>query len=147
MKNTLLILSLTSMLISCASTSTKQEKKEYLDLTNDIDNSMLAKYWKISERVEPKYPMKAAMQKISGCVELLIGINEKGEVQGFKINNSYPKRLFDENAQAALQTWKYIPTKENVTNQPVLTLVQMDFQFSKDVVDSSFKKHCTLEGV
>lgn len=141
MKNPLLVL-LTSMLISCTSTSNKQEEKEYLDLTNDIDNSMLAKYWKISERVSPKYPMKAAMQKISGCVQLLIGINEKGEVQGYKINKSYPKRLFDENAEAALLTWKYIPTKENITNQPVLTLVQMDFQFTKGVLDNDVKKHC-----
>ncbi|MBA6225187.1 energy transducer TonB [Colwellia sp. MB02u-18] len=95
-----------------------------------------------NERVNPKYPIKAAMKKISGCVELLIKINEKGDVQEYKINKSYPKRLFDESAQASLATWKYKPTKENTTNQPVLTLVQMDFEFSKDVVDSSFQKHC-----
>lgn len=145
MKNTLLILSFTSLLISCASTNMKQEKQEYLDLTNDHDNSIFDTYWKINKRVTPKYPMKAAMGKISGCVELLISINEKGEVEEYKINKSYPKRLFDENAQTSLTTWKYNPTKENTTNQPVLTLVQLDFMFSPTEIDPLFEKHCINE--
>lgn len=64
MKNTLLILSLSSMLISCSSINTNQEKTEYLDLINDYDQSIFDTHWKINERVNPKYPMKAAMKKV-----------------------------------------------------------------------------------
>lgn len=47
MKKTLLILSFSSMLISCSSINTNQEKTEYLDLTNDYDQSIFDTYWKI----------------------------------------------------------------------------------------------------
>ncbi|MEH6384135.1 MAG: energy transducer TonB [Colwellia sp.] len=147
MKKALLILSLASILMSCASTNAKQEKKEYLDLTNDYDQSTLAQYWKVSKRVDPKYPINAARQNISGCVEVLIGINEKGEVDGYKINKSYPKRVFDQSTQAALMAWKYEPTKENVSHQPVLTLIQMDFQVKRSSTDDSFEKHCVNKSV
>ncbi|MCC5825827.1 MAG: energy transducer TonB [Alkalimonas sp.] len=60
-------------------------------------------------RVEPRYPVEAARQGISGWVQLRFSVDEAGNVQDVEVVAAEPANLFNREAMRALRRWKYQP--------------------------------------
>jgi bla regulator protein BlaR1 len=84
-------------------------------------------------RIEPKYPIQAAQQKIEGSVVLQFDIEQNGSTSNIKIIKAEPQNVFTKNSIAALQKWKYKPqiiggqaqTQHNL-------LVQLDYRLDEN---------------
>ena len=85
-------------------------------------------------RVEPRYPIDAAKNKIEGYVVAQFDINAEGVVQNVKILKSVPAQVFDKEAVRALQQWQYGKT---MTGQQGVK-VQLDFVL--DPVDYNIER-------
>ncbi|WP_277601488.1 M56 family metallopeptidase [Thalassotalea sp. G2M2-11] len=79
-------------------------------------------------RVEPKYPLKAAEEKIEGSVVLKFDVNTDGNVMNVEVMKGKPAYVFDRVAIAALKKWKYEPVSSVVRNN----LVQLDFRMDEN---------------
>jgi TonB family protein len=95
---------------------------------------------RVIERVEPKYPLKAAEEKIEGSVVLKFDINSNGDVQDVEVMNGIPAYVFDRVAITALKQWKYDANGKYHKNQ----LVQLDFRMDSN---SSFKDVNLIEKI
>lgn len=123
-----LLASMLALAISgCQSTNKQVNVDNYLNLTSEENKDAIKQYWTISKRVEPQYPIQAAMDRVSGCVELIFGINEQGEMSGYQVKSSYPKGVFEDYAAASLIKWRWQATPANTEMQPVLTTVKLQF--------------------
>jgi TonB family protein len=99
----------------------------YIDLSSKEQKEAVKQYWTVEKRDNPKYPISAVRKRISGCVGFIIGINQQGQMQDYKIISSYPKGMFDKNAAVVLKNWRWKATENNTDNQPVLTYLRLDF--------------------
>ena len=75
-------------------------------------------------RVEPRYPVQAAQQGISGYVQIQFDVDAKGNVQNAKVIKAVPEQTFEQEAVKAVSQWKYNATGQLHNDQ----LVQLDFQ-------------------
>ncbi|MEW6992124.1 TonB family protein [Colwelliaceae bacterium 6441] len=91
-------------------------------------------------RVQPKYPLKAAKEKIEGAVVLKFDINTEGNVKNVEVMKGVPAYVFDRVAVAALKKWKYDAKGQAHKNQ----LVQLDFRMDEN---SSFKDVNLIEKI
>lgn len=60
-------------------------------------------------RVEPRFPVKALRDGISGWVKLRFSIDETGSVTDVEVLQAEPRGVFDREAARALRRWKYQP--------------------------------------
>lgn len=74
-------------------------------------------------RVEPKYPIQAAQQKIEGYVQAKFDISAQGKVSNVRIMRSVPEATFDKVSITALEQWQYAATGHEHKDM----LVQLDF--------------------
>lgn len=74
-------------------------------------------------RVEPKYPLAAAQQRITGYVQAQFNIKPDGSVTDIKIIKAEPADIFDKEAVRALEKWRYQPSSQGVKG----ATVQLDF--------------------
>jgi periplasmic protein TonB len=84
-------------------------------------------------RVEPRYPVDAARDGISGWVRLGFNIDETGAVTDITVLAAEPARLFNREAMNALRRWKYQP--QIVAGKPIKQLnmqVQLDFSLQNN---------------
>ena len=58
-------------------------------------------------RVQPQYPIDAAMKGIEGWVKLSFSVDKSGAVIGMQVLDSSPAEIFDDQAKQALQRWLY----------------------------------------
>ncbi|GAA0810958.1 hypothetical protein GCM10009111_02720 [Colwellia asteriadis] len=134
MRNVVSITIISLFLGACASNDTVQiaDKSpiEYKDLSLKEQKQLVKEYWVVEKRQEPKYPISAARKGLSGCVDLIVGINKNGKTSGYKVKESYPEGVFDDHAAASLKNWKWSATEVNVDKTPVLTSIQLDFVVS-----------------
>jgi TonB family protein len=79
-------------------------------------------------RVEPKYPIKAAMEKIEGSVVLKFDIDTDGSVKNVEVVVGKPANIFDKVAITALKQWQYEVSNELSQNN----LVQLDFRMDEN---------------
>lgn len=75
-------------------------------------------------RVEPRYPVQAAQQGISGYVQIQFDVDAQGNVQNAKVIKAVPEQTFELEAVKAVSQWKYNATGQLHNDQ----LVQLDFQ-------------------
>lgn len=78
-------------------------------------------------RVEPRYPIDAAKEGITGYVQLKFDIDTDGSVFNVKVIKASPKAVFDAEAEKALLKWRYAP-KATVQKD---NLIQLDFQIDE----------------
>ncbi|MGI5310017.1 energy transducer TonB [Rheinheimera sp. WS51] len=143
MNKSYLLLPLTLFVVSCATTTKVEEPKiNYLDISGKDQIKLVDEYWTVAKRIEPRYPILAAKNNVSGCVDLIVGIDQNGKAQGYKVRSSYPKGVFDKNAAAALVKWKWQATEKNKDNTPVLTSIRMDFSISRNPSDPEYLQNC-----
>ena len=60
-------------------------------------------------RVEPRFPVAALRDGISGWVKLSFSIDESGAVTDVQVLQAEPRGVFDREATRALRRWKYQP--------------------------------------
>lgn len=84
-------------------------------------------------RVEPRFPVDALRQGISGWVVLNFSIDETGSVSDIQVISAEPRSVFDREAIRALRRWKYQPQIINgkAVKQENLQ-VQLDFQLQQE---------------
>ncbi|MCA1930132.1 TonB family protein [Rheinheimera sp.] len=78
-------------------------------------------------RVEPKYPIQAAEQKIEGYVQAKFDVSAQGKVSNVRIVRSVPTAIFDKVSIAALEQWQYAATGQDHKDM----LVQLDFEMDQ----------------
>lgn len=84
-------------------------------------------------RVEPKYPITAARDGITGWVRLAFSIDEVGNVTDVEVLASEPANIFNREAIKALKRWKYQPTIVNgVAIKQTNMSVQLDFSLQNN---------------
>ena len=75
-------------------------------------------------RIEPKYPIEAAKNGVSGFVVLKFDIQSAGDVDNISIVKSYPQGTFDKTSVTALKQWLYEPSAHGSED----VMVQLDFE-------------------
>ncbi len=75
-------------------------------------------------RVEPRYPLQAAQQGISGYVQIKFDVDAQGKVVNASVIKSSPEQVFDKAALHALQQWRYTATGVEHKAQRI----QLDFE-------------------
>lgn len=84
-------------------------------------------------RIEPRYPVAAARDGISGWVKLGFSIDETGGVTDVEVLAAEPARTFNKEAIAALKRWKYQPKRLNgVAIKQTGLQVQLDFSLDSN---------------
>lgn len=85
-------------------------------------------------RVEPKYPIQAAEQKIEGYVDAKFDISAEGKVSNVRIVRSVPQATFDKVSITALEQWQYSATGQEHKDM----LVKLEF--AMDLLDTSMER-------
>lgn len=75
-------------------------------------------------RIEPRYPLQAAEQGISGYVQIKFDVDAQGKVLNASVVKSSPAQVFDKEALRALTQWQYTATGREHKDQ----MVQLDFE-------------------
>jgi len=91
-------------------------------------------------RVEPKYPVEAAKNKVEGAVLLKFDINGNGKTENIKVINAEPAYVFDQVAIKALSQWKYEVANKKTSRDYI---VQLDFRMD----NSSMKPFHLVEKI
>ena len=107
--------------------------------------SEFASLWTLTKRVNPQYPISAARDGLSGCVNLSFVVNNEGRATEQQVTDSFPKGVFDKKAIEALKRWRWKPTAANPDNQPARSTVQLDFmvQYSKNITVA--EQRCSIK--
>lgn len=85
-------------------------------------------------RVEPRYPLEAAQNKIEGYVVAQFDISAEGKVQNVKILKSVPEQVFDKESVRALEQWTYAKTMAGQQG------VKVQLDFAMDPVDYNIER-------
>lgn len=86
------------------------------------------------KRIEPRYPIQAAEQGITGFVQLKFDVGADGKVSNVSVIKSSPEGVFGKEAVRALKEWQYTATGQEHKGQ----LVQLDFEL--DPVPSDMER-------
>ena len=86
------------------------------------------------KRIEPRYPIQAAEQGITGFVQLKFDVGADGKVRNVSVIKSSPEGVFGKEAVRALKEWQYTATGQEHKGQ----LVQLDFEL--DPVPSDMER-------
>lgn len=84
----------------------------------------------IIKRIEPKYPINAAKNKVEGSVALSFDILPNGSLANILVVKGQPEKIFDKVAIRALENWLYKPSVHGFTNMSV----QLDFAMDEVTV-------------
>ena len=112
-------------LSACATKNTEFEEQEPINLVGDDDR--INQYWEIKNSVNPSYPIDAARNRLSGCVEFEVTIDSNGKASQMNVIKSFPKHVFNKKGRLAMQKWKWEATEANAKKTPVITTVRLDF--------------------
>ena len=85
-------------------------------------------------RIEPRYPLQAAEQGISGYVQIKFDVDAQGKVINASVVKSSPEQVFDKEALRALTQWQYTATGKLHPAQ----MVQLDFEL--DTVQADMER-------
>lgn len=85
-------------------------------------------------RIEPRYPLQAAEQGISGYVQIKFDVDAQGKVINASVMKSSPEHVFDKEALRALTQWQYTATGKLHQAQ----MVQLDFEL--DTVQAEMER-------
>ena len=75
-------------------------------------------------RIEPRYPVKAVEQGLTGFVRMTFDVTKDGTVANVTVVKSSPAGMFEQEAVKALQKWRYTATGSEHKSQQV----QLDFE-------------------
>jgi TonB family protein len=81
----------------------------------------------VVRRVEPDYPRRAIRDRIEGWVILEFTVNERGMVENVSVAEASHRRIFDREAQAAIEQWRFEPRIVNGQPEPFPARQRFDF--------------------
>ncbi len=81
-------------------------------------------------RIEPRYPIKAAENRIEGLVQLQFSVQSDGSTSDIVVIHAQPKGVFEKEAIRALQRWRYAPVADPAANRGLQ--VQLNFALDYD---------------
>ncbi|MGP9801393.1 TonB family protein [Rheinheimera sp. NSM] len=88
-------------------------------------------------KVEPRFPVDAARQGISGWVKLSFSIDEAGAVTDVTVLAAEPGNIFNREAIRALRRWKYQPqVVDGKAIKQTNLQVQLDFSLHSDQAEN-----------
>lgn len=64
-------------------------------------------------KVNPRYPRRAKIKRLSGFVKLVFTISKEGNVSNVRILDSNPKEMFEKSSIKAIKRWKFKASNEN----------------------------------
>ncbi len=65
------------------------------------------------EIVNPRYPRKAAIDRVGGYVRFVFDISPQGAVENLRTIESVPEGVFDSVARYAITRWRFKPAEKN----------------------------------
>jgi protein TonB len=95
-------------LISCASTQVNKSTDQTVYQLNQVDAPTK---WIV--HISPKYPKKAAEEKVEGWAKMSAVISENGRVTNINVLDSQPEGIFESEAKRAFSKWLYKPALLN----------------------------------
>jgi TonB family protein len=82
---------------------------------------------KRTKTVMPQMPESARRKGITGWVEVVFTVNEKGTVDDAEVRNSSPEEVFDDAALKAVRAWRFEPATKD--GKPVATRTMIRLKF------------------
>ena len=82
---------------------------------------------KRTKTVLPQMPESARRKGITGWVEVVFTVNEKGNVDDAEVRNSSPEEVFDDAALKAVRAWRFEPATKD--GKPVATRTMIRLKF------------------
>lgn len=82
--------------------------------------------WVRAKQFTPRYPMKLAMQGVTGCGVFKVTVNESGKTEDVKVISSIPKTVIDKPAKKVIKSWQWKNVTDK-TNVPEEKLIRLDF--------------------
>ncbi|NQY21248.1 MAG: energy transducer TonB [Campylobacteraceae bacterium] len=58
-------------------------------------------------KVNPRYPRRAKIKRLSGFVKLVFTISKEGNVSNVRVLDSNPKKMFEKSSIKAIKRWKF----------------------------------------
>lgn len=74
---------------------------------------------RILQKIDPIYPEQARREGWEGNVKVRFQVLTDGKTDNISIESSSGSAVLDDAAISALQQWKFIPAKNQTTNQPI----------------------------
>ena len=81
-------------------------------------------------RIEPRYPLQAAQNRIEGFVQLQFNIASDGRPIDIQVLHAQPENVFEKESIRALERWRYQPSSDASANQGLK--VQLTFTLDHD---------------
>ena len=116
----------------------------YLNLSAEEQKDTFELYWKAISRVEPRFPISAARNSLSGCTKVLVGVDASGKAEFVKVVGSYPKKLFDNASINAIKLWRWKAGDKNQTHAPALTTIELNYILHGAKNMSDVQEQCNL---
>ena len=69
-------------------------------------------------KVNPRYPRRAKIKKLSGFVKLLFTISKEGNVSNVRVLDSNPEDVFNKTSIKAIKRWKF-KTTDNIKDATI----------------------------
>jgi TonB family protein len=82
---------------------------------------------KRTRTVMPQMPDSARRKGITGWVEVVFTVTEKGDVADAEIRNSSPEEVFDDAALKAVRAWRFEPATKDGTPISTRTMIRLKF--------------------
>jgi TonB family protein len=77
--------------------------------------------FKVVSRVKAAYPKRALKFDIEGWVEVEYQVSEAGRAVNINVVDAEPKGVFEKSAIKAIKKWRFSPSVDSATGQPVLS--------------------------
>jgi TonB family protein len=82
---------------------------------------------KRTKTVLPQMPESARRKGITGWVEVVFTVNEKGNVDDAEVRNSSPEEVFDDAALKAVRAWRFEPATKDGKPVSTRTMIRLKF--------------------
>lgn len=94
----------------------------------------------IIEGAKPRYPKTALTHGICGEVHVALAISMNGNVTDMKIIYSDPSKMFDEEVEKVIDSWRFEKKFDNNTAIPYQTVVPVPFLLDDCLLNPSIKR-------
>ena len=82
---------------------------------------------KRTKTVMPQMPESARRKGVTGWVEVVFTVNEKGDVDDAEVRNSSPEEVFDAAALKAVRAWRFEPATKDGKPVSTRTMIRLKF--------------------
>ena len=101
-----------------------------------------------TEKVAPRYPLKARKQGIEGFVKLEFELNKYGKVKQAIVVEAYPEEIFNKAAIRALRGWRF-EVPDSLKGAPLTLIQTFDFNLDEErmfAASNRADRRCRMTG-